>query len=380
MVLNVGVSVMTQWFTWKNLFGRGSAADGGFNWPPPVLEEPDNTTDGQMLSPIAAPLHVRSGSALVRIDNGVLVVERAGEDPFERPIELVSAVHIHGWATITSPCIGQLIGQGTPVIWRGATGYPIGCAMPMHQAGLEARRGQYSAVGTAQGLGIARALVAAKIVNMRGLVRRRAALAGRNGLDTLQHFARRAVEAPTLDILLGIEGAATAKYFAAWPEMISARAGDLSLDTRTRRPPLNEVNAMLSYAYAVLAGECLSACAAAGLDPRQGFLHQPRAGRPALALDLMEPFRPLIADQTVLAGLNRGQIDPGQFHTEGAAILLNDDGRKLVLELLETRYLTSVTIEGRADPVTWRQAIGISARNLAEALKTREPFQPIERV
>ena len=119
---------------------------------------------------------------------------------------------------------------------------------------------------------------------------------------------------------------------------------------------------------------------AVGFDPFIGFMHQPRFGRPALALDLMEPFRPLIADQTVLAGMNKGQIDPGHFHTEGNAVLLNDEGRKLVLELLETRYLTSVTIEGRADPVTWRQAIGISARNLAEALKTCAPFQPIERV
>jgi CRISPR-associated protein Cas1 len=149
----------------------------------------------------------------------------------------------------------------------------------MHQAGLETRRAQYAAVGTPHGLSIAQTLVAAKIVNMRGLVRRRAALGGRECLEVLRYQARHAKTAPTLDTLLGLEGAATAQYFAAWPAMISARAGDLTLDTRTRRPPQDEVNAMLSYSYAVLAGECLSACAAAGLNPRQGFLPEvTRAG------------------------------------------------------------------------------------------------------
>ena len=167
---------MTQWFTWKLLFGRGAPQKEGVPWPPPIMDEGAEEDGGRTLSPAAAPVHVQAGSALVRVDNGVLVVEREGEPRFERPLELVSAVHIHGWATITSPCVAQLIGQGTPVVWRGATGYPIGCAAPMHQAGLDARRAQYAAVGTPQGHAISQALVRAKIVNMRGLLRRRAAL------------------------------------------------------------------------------------------------------------------------------------------------------------------------------------------------------------
>lgn len=369
---------MTQWFSWKRLFGQAEKITEA-PWPPPAMEEPADDEPERQISPVASPVHVRSGSALIRVDNGVLLVEREGEPTFERPIELVSAVHIHGWATITSPCVAQLIGQGTPVIWRGATGYPIGCASPMHQAGLEARRGQYAAVGLPQGLAIARALVAAKITNMRGLVRRRAALPGRDCLSVLDHHARRAMSAATLDTLLGIEGAATAQYFGAWPEMISARAGDLTLETRSRRPPQDEVNALLSYAYAVLAGECLSACVAAGLDPRQGYQHRPRAGRPALALDLMEPFRPLIADQAVLSGLNNGQMKPEHFRIEGHAVLLSDEGRKLALELLEKRFTGSVTLEGRAEAVSWRQTIGLSARALADALKNGTPFLTVER-
>lgn len=368
---------MSQWFSWKYFFGRGVQAIAS-PWSPPALDDLAAEEATRSLSPLAAPVHVRSGSAVVRIDNGVLVVEREGEPRFERPMELVSAVHIHGPATITSPCVAQLIAQGTPVLWRSPSGYPIGCASPMHQAGLETRRAQYAAVGAPQGLAIAQTLVAAKIVNMRGLVRRRAALAGRECLDVLQHQARHAHGATTLDTLLGLEGAATAQYFAAWPTMISARAGDLTLDTRTRRPPQDEVNAMLSYAYAVLAGECLCACAAAGLDARQGFLHRPRAGRPALALDLMEPFRPLIADQAILSGLNNGQLKPEHFRTEGHAVLMTDEGRRLALDLIERRLVGSVTLDGRADAVTWREAIGLSARALADALKNGTAFLAME--
>ena len=175
---------MTQWFTWKQLFGPTDTPVEA-PWPPPLMDEPPDDDGQHIISPVASPVHVLSGSALVRVDNGVLIVEREGEPAFERPIELVSAVHIHGWATITSPCISQLIDQGTPVIWRGATGYPIGCSSPMHQAGLEARRAQYAAVELPQGLAIAQALVSAKITNMRGLVRRRAALPGRECLTVL---------------------------------------------------------------------------------------------------------------------------------------------------------------------------------------------------
>lgn len=369
---------MSEWFDWRRLFGGHPEGDTAL-WPPPLLDEPLETESGRAISPAAAPVHVTAGTALVRVDNGVLVVEREGEAAFERPLELVSAVHIHGWATITSPCIAQLIGQGTPVVWRGATGYPIGLAQPMHEAGLEARRAQYAASGGAVALRVARALVSAKIVNMRGLVRRRATISGRDGLQLLDHYARKALSATTIDTLLGIEGASTALYFGVWPHMLSARAGDMAFDTRTRRPPQNEVNALLSYTYSVLTGECVSACAAAGLDVRQGFLHRPRAGRPSLALDLMEPFRPLIADQAVLSGLNNGQIKPHLFVIEANATLLNDAGRKLALELLEKRFLGSVTLEGRTEAVTWRACIGLSAQALAECLRNGTTFKPVER-
>jgi hypothetical protein len=105
---------MTEWFTWWHFFSRGSQIEAS-PWLPPAMDDTDEEDGGRSVSPLAAPVHVQSGSALVRIDNGVLVVERDGEPRFERPMELVAAVHIHGPATITSPCVAPLIAQGTPV-------------------------------------------------------------------------------------------------------------------------------------------------------------------------------------------------------------------------------------------------------------------------
>jgi len=111
---------MTRWFSLRHVFRRSEPVASP--WLPPALEPDDATDDdaARTISPLAAPVHVCSGAAVVRVENGVLVVEREGAPRVERPIELVSAVHIHGWATVTSPCIGELIRQGTPVIWRGA--------------------------------------------------------------------------------------------------------------------------------------------------------------------------------------------------------------------------------------------------------------------
>jgi CRISPR-associated endonuclease Cas1 len=291
-------------------------------------------------------------------------------------------LHVHGWAGVTSPALAALFALGIPVIWRGATGYPIGLSMPLHSAGTLARRAQYLTSGTSRGLDIAKALVAAKIVNMKGVARRKASLRGREQLDALGIFARKARHARDLNELMGIEGAATARYFSIWPDLISDRAGDLEFTGRSKRPPRDMINAMLSYAYAVLAGECLCAAASAGLDPRIGFLHRPRAGRPALALDLIEPFRPLIADQAVLAGLNTGQIKPHLFtqpEDEDAGVRFTDDGRRLILSLIEKRLASAVSLPDRSEPIAYRGAISLQARALARALDDNQPFAAMER-
>lgn len=372
---------MTYWFrprSWGRLFRNDAALSA--DWPSPqLIEDNENSAPERRISPAAAPVHVLAGSALIRVKESTLVVERPDEAPFERPLELVSAVHIHGWAGITSPCVAALLAQGTPVVWRGVTGYPIGCSSLLHSAGLEARRAQYRTIGTPRGLQIAQAIVVAKIVNMKGVARRKATLRGREQLEGFAFHIRKAREARTRDELMGVEGAATARYFGMWPDLITDRAGEAEWTGRTRRPPRDMINALLSYAYALLAGECLCAVAASGLDARAGFLHQARAGRPALALDLMEPFRPLIADQAVLAGLNTGQVKPELFEDSEAGIRFTDGGRKLTLDLVEKRLSATLTLPERSEPLTYRTAIGLQAQALALALRDGGTFAPMER-
>jgi CRISPR-associated endonuclease Cas1 len=342
---------MTIWFPFRHLFGRQPPVA---SWPPPALPE-EVAEPGRTFSPTAAPVHVMSGGALARVSESTLVIERKEGPTFERPIELVSALHIHGWSGVTSPCVGQLVAQGTPVVWRGLHGFPIGIAVPMHAAGLDVRRAQYAQADGERGLDVARRLVEAKIVNMRGLVRRRAGLGGSPQLKSLAALARRARSAGALDTLLGLEGSATALYFSLWNDMLADRAGDIEFEGRSRRPPQDAVNAMLSYAYAVLAGECLCAVAATGLDPRLGVLHQPRAGRAALALDLMEPFRP------------------------DAGVLLTESGKRTLLDLIEKRLTASFSQPDESEPITNRDAICRQAGAIAATLLTGAKFQGVVR-
>jgi CRISPR-associated endonuclease Cas1 len=180
---------------------------------------------------------------------------------------------------------------------------------------------------------------------------------------------------------MGVEGAAAALFYAALPTMIAAsRRQDFPFDGRRRRPPPDAVNCLLSYLYAIVAGECAAAVLAVGFDPAVGFLHAARPGRPALALDLMEPFRPLVADQTALAAINRGEVRPAHFEREADAVRLTEGGRRALLAALERRLGEAVPQRAaRARQSTWREAIAGAAGDLATALRSGAAFSPFER-
>jgi CRISPR-associated protein Cas1 len=160
--------------------------------------------------------------------------------------------------------------------------------------------------------------------------------------------------------------------------MISDRAKGFEFEGRSRRPPQDPLNAALSYCYAVLLGETLAAVVATGLDPRLGFLHAPRAGKPALALDLLEPFRPLIADRAVLAGVNTGRFEEHHFEERNGGVWLSETGRRLALTLLEDRLSGTLKLPGRDAPTTYREVIGFQAKAIAAALTGDAPFAALE--
>ena len=168
----------------------------------------------------------------------------------------------------------------------------------------------------------------------------------------------------------GHEGDAARVYFEAFPHLVRQNREHFRLDNRSRRPPLDPINALLSFAYGLLLADCASACAAAGLDPSVGYLHVDRPGRPGLALDLMEEFRPLLADRLVLALINRQQVRPDQFERqEGGAVRLIDASRRALLAAYQQRKREEVTHPLLDQKVTVGQLPFLQARILARHLR-----------
>lgn len=317
-------------------------------------------------APDSAALHVLAEDGLVRLEDGFLVARRGDGAAARMRLDEVAQLALHGHAGVTTPCVMALLTRGIPVIYRSATGFYLGQTVDLSGTLAAVRRAQYAAAADPQRcLAIARALVAAKLGAARAMLRRHA-VSGAAPLR-LATLRRDAEAAGSLASLLGIEGSAAALYFAALPQMIApARRSDFSFSGRRRRPPGDAVNALLSYLYAILTGECAAAALGAGLDPTVGFLHAERAGRPALALDLVEPLRRLIADPVALGLINRGELAAHHFAAEGAAVLLTEAGRRAVLGALERRLAES----------DLRRRLAAETHRLATALRKDEIFVP----
>jgi CRISPR-associated protein Cas1 len=242
-------------------------------------------------------------------------------------------------------------------------------------------------------LRIARSLVHGKIRNHRTLLMRNHVEAPAATILRLREAAQDALAAGSMESLLGIEGAAAAEYFGQFAGMLKredpaddeipgaevAGAGERSrgltfeFTARHRRPPTDPVNALLSLSYSMLAKDCTLAATAVGFDPYVGFYHQPRFGRPALALDLMEEFRPLIAESAVLTAINNRMVTVDDFVTAGQAVNLTPAGRKKFFLAYEQRMTGLLTHPLFDYKVSYRRALELQARILAKALTGEIP-------
>ncbi len=199
----------------------------------------------------------------------------------------------------------------------------------------------------------------------------------------MKDMPARADRARSLEELLGIEGTAARLYFRAFAGMIKAdeesdaSAFPFDFNGRNRRPPKDPVNALLSLGYSLLAKDFTIACYAVGFDPLMGFFHQPRFGRPALALDLMEPFRPLIVDSAVLNAINTRMVTPKHFLAAGESVALSPEGRKAFYRSYELRMDTLVTHPLFDYRVTYRRLLEIQARLLARVIEGEIAEYPV---
>jgi CRISPR-associated protein Cas1 len=226
--------------------------------------------------------------------------------------------------------------------------------------------------------GIARTIVCAKLANARAVLLRgtrdypegdgRGVLG--EAAERLAGNVERTKRAADLDTVRGIEGEGANTYFGVFNHLLTAQRSVFSMDGRTRRPPADPLNALLSFLYAMLAHDARAACEAAGLDAAVGFLHTDRPGRPGLALDLMEEFRPILADRLALSLVNRQQVGPGGFkRTETGAVIMDDPTRKAVIAAYQKRKQATTTHPLLGEQTTVGLLVHLQARLMARHLR-----------
>lgn len=354
------------------------------------LPDEVSTLRGNSLSPRplavprddALPLYVQARGAKVAKRGETL--EITVEDKPVQSVRLVdvSQLALLGQVYVTTPTLHELMSREIPVSWYSYGGWFIGHTIGTGHKNVEVRTAQYRASFDPQTcLNLAKGLVSAKIQNQRTLLRRnwKDGAAPDEIVDGFQQDLRGVQRARNLGELLGTEGQAAARYFGNFSGMIS-RCDDDSLrfdfEKRNRRPPADPVNALLSFGYALLVRAWTVALSAVGFDPYRGFYHQPRYGRPALALDMMEPFRPLIADSSVIQAINNGEVRPSDFISVAGSVALTDDGRKRFIGTFERRMGQEVTHPQFGYKVSYRRLLELQARLLTRHLLGEIPEYP----
>jgi CRISPR-associated protein Cas1 len=322
------------------------------------------------------PLYLNSQGIRVGRSGAVLQVKDREKLLQEVRIGEICQVNLMGNVQITTQAVQALCEAEVPVCYFSMGGWFYGITTGLNTKNVFLRRNQFRLSEQEYfARTIARRLVAGKIRNQRTLLQRNHVEPKRQTLAGMKDMAERAEEAGSLEELLGIEGNAARMYFGDFAGMMKpdeeAGTGPLpfEMDGRNRRPPRDPVNAMLSLGYSLLAKDLTVACYAVGFDPYVGFYHQPRFGRPALALDLMEPFRALIVDSAVLTAVNTGMVTGRDFVRAGGAVALTAAGRKAYFRAYEMRMDSLVTHPLFEYRVSYRRLLEIQSRLLARVLE-----------
>ncbi|HEX3698341.1 MAG TPA: type I-C CRISPR-associated endonuclease Cas1c [Polyangia bacterium] len=333
-------------------------------------------------------LYVLSDGAYLSRDHDTVVVKVDGERRAQVPICQIEGVAVLARAGVSPELLGGLVDAGVFVSFFGYGGRLLARVDGIPGGNVLLRKAQVRASDNAAAtLALARSFVIGKVASERGQVRR----ASRDGngesaevfgaaADRLAIFSRRALEADNLDELRGIEGGAAREYFQVFDRLLKTDEADLRFNGRSRRPPADPINAMLSFGYALLMRDCAAALAGVGLDPAIGFLHEDRPGRLGLALDVMEELRAPVVDRLVIALVNRRQIGAAHFRKfEGARWEMTHDGRRSFIaayQAAKSDQIKHIFLEQNA---SWGLVPHLQARLLARTLRgdiiAYPPFQ-----
>lgn len=333
-------------------------------------------------------LYVQTQGAYLRLDHDTLQVEIEQKKALQMPLHHLGGITVFGNVLFSPFLIHRCAEDGRSLVWLTQHGrFKARLAGPT-TGNVLLRRAQNEALNNASAtLNIARYIVAGKLQNARSVLMR-AAREAKTASDRSQLSQAATIHAEAiknaetvadLEKLRGLEGYAAKAYFGVFTAMVRQHRDAFTFTERSRRPPKDPINALISFIYTLLANECVAACEGVGLDPQMGYLHALRPGRPALALDLMEELRAPLADRLALTLVNRSQLTPDNFiQRPGGTIHLTKDGRATLLAAYQKRKQEEVfhTVLDTKVPlglVAHTQA-RLLARHLRNDVPTYQPF------
>lgn len=315
-----------------------------------------------------------------------VLVKVAREKRLQVPLHHLAAIVIMAEAWVSPELMRTCLERDIAITFLSERGRFLGRVEGTAAPGAWLRRNQMEAhLNPERALVLSKVLVQGKLANQRHVLQRSAREAeegSRKELEAaaarLQEIQKQVERMETLDQVRGCEGEGAARYFKVFGLMVRQQAEAFPWQGRNRRPPLDPLNALLSFSYALLLGDCLSACQAVGLDPAFGFLHAFRPGRPSLALDLMEAFRSILADRLALTLVNNQQVGLSDFtRTESGAVILSDEARKVVITTHQQRKAQTLRHPFLGQEIPWGLVPLLEARLLARHLRgDLEAFPP----
>lgn len=332
-----------------------------------------------ILAPIdrGMPIYVVGQGHQVRKKGDELIISHYKEKAASARVREVSQLCLYGGVSITTPVLGELLQKGIPVCFFSHGGWFYGMANGHYHKNVELRIQQFQlAANSDKSFKLAKQFIFGKIRNCRTLLRRNDSEVPTNLLTRLSHLADDTQNVKSEPSLLGTEGAAAQIYFSRFNDLLKPGVGNFRFENRNRRPPMDPVNAVLSYLYAVLVKELFVTTLSVGFDPYLGFYHKPRYGRPALALDLMEEFRPIVADSVTITLINTKELKKKDFIETGAGVTITPDGRKKVLRAYERRMNDEIRHPVFGYTMSYRRILNVQARILSRVLAGEIPDYP----
>jgi CRISPR-associated protein Cas1 len=324
----------------------------------------------------ALPLYVQKQGSQVGKRGENVIVRYKGEELGRTRLKDLAQLVLCGNISVSAQTVHLLCEADVPIVHLSSGHWFYGITRGITLRNSYDRAAQFRASAEpSKCLAFARALVTAKCMNQRTMLLRNAKPRPDAALTRMKRLMRDIPAAPSSGVLLGVEGSIAALYFQNFSRMLRPRDFDAEweFETRNRRPPADPVNALLSFGYALLAKECTVALLAEGLDPWWGLFHQPRHGRPALALDIMEEFRPLLVDSAVVTAINTGMVTISDFNRSAAGCALTPSGRTSFIKAYEARLDQLITHPLFGYRCSWRATIRLQARLLSRWLRGDVP-------